>query len=295
MIGKRTDFNALQTRFLQLTNSTIENLLNFQTIMYSQPTSHYYLPQGFIPNETDILCGRGKAHAKHPGNIVFMEEIRASLKEYTNAGSRIEKSVMVTSVVNAIIDAGMRFLKYDTQFNQYVELSSDRAYQKVGHAIRDLIKQTKKSSKSKEDATKLARGKKIVPNMVHSVGETIVSKRAELSKCEKNSPLSSSSVKQQQEQEQQQLPKSLFSLGEQSGELGNALYDLSENFCSGAKYENLLTILTEDIISLEFDSADAISKQQSSNVVSPLPLDSKLDFEYLDIETLSGILGMDHL
>jgi hypothetical protein len=44
----------------------------------------------------------------------------------------------------------IRFLKIDTTCNRYVELSSDRAHDKVGHAIRDIIKQehhNKKSSK----------------------------------------------------------------------------------------------------------------------------------------------------
>ena len=61
-----------------------------------------------------------------------MEVISSSIDEYVDAKSRIEKSVVVTSVAFNLFDSGMRFLDLDSESNQYVVLSSERSIAKVG-------------------------------------------------------------------------------------------------------------------------------------------------------------------
>jgi hypothetical protein len=261
-------------------------------IMYFQTSPRYYLPHGFIPNEIDILCGRGKANAKHPGNIVFMATIRSCLNEYTAAGSRVEKSVVVTSVVDNIVAAGMRFIKVDSKYNQHVTLSSERSHEKVGHAIRDLLKQKKNINNKKSTNAMRTCRTKILPDMVHSLGDQ--------NKNGTKTPLSSV-VKQQE----QHLPESMFSLenvfgeiAENSGELQLVLAGLSENICPKATdNEDIFAILEDDVFSMDFGSkTDIIQKPHNINAaVCPLPLDSKLDLGCLDMEALSGVLGVGNL
>jgi hypothetical protein len=100
------------------------------------------LTHGYVPTETDILCGkRGNANSKHPGNQRFALKIRGDLIEYANGSSRFSKSLVVTTVVDALLHIhGMRFIKFNPEINRFVELSSDQAHAKVGHAIRDQIK-----------------------------------------------------------------------------------------------------------------------------------------------------------
>ena len=131
--------------------------------------SDTYMPPGYIPGEKDVLCGRGRTNAKHPGNKKFMQVIRSNLKLYTDAPSRMQKSVVVSSVVHFLLDAGLRFLKFDRNCDRYVELCSERTHDKVGHAIRDLLKANKKSA-----ANKAARSprQKVIPDAVQSVDES---------------------------------------------------------------------------------------------------------------------------
>jgi hypothetical protein len=281
----------------KLNNRKPSNLQTCKSIiMYSQLTSPYCLPKGFIPTATDILCGRGKANEKFHGNIVFMTVIRSSLKAYTDAGSRIEKSAVVTSVVSNLFDAGMRFLKYDGRHNQFMELSSVCAHDKVSHAIRDLIKhKTKKNNSGKSKSARLASRDTIAPEVVHSIGESFATKRAqEQNNTGRKRTLSSCFAKQQQ------LPNSIFSISDnvligkidesRAEELEEIISGLNENMIyPGAKgEEDFSALLTEDILSMEFLDSSSIPKQHNKNaaLLSPLPLDSKLDFEYLDIETL---------
>ena len=111
-----------------------------------------HLPAGYIPVKTDILCGRGKTNAFHEGNKIFMKLVRANLDTYQQTTSRIEKSVLVNSLVTSISDSGMRFLKLDKDSNQYIELTAEKAHEKTGHAIRDIIKHRRKIANKKKAA-----------------------------------------------------------------------------------------------------------------------------------------------
>lgn len=102
--------------------------------------THTLLPPGYKPSNDDILCGRGKVFSKHPGNQTFTASVRASLQAYVDASKRIDKSVVVSAVANRLREAGNRFVKYDKSRKQWYELSVDSAHEKVGHAIRDLLK-----------------------------------------------------------------------------------------------------------------------------------------------------------
>jgi hypothetical protein len=99
------------------------------------------LPLDFHPTDTDILCGRGKAYSNHPGNKMFSRFVKNSLQRYVDAPKRIDKSMVVASVVSQIMDvAGARFVKQDKSSGRWFQMNEDQAHEKTGHAIRDLIK-----------------------------------------------------------------------------------------------------------------------------------------------------------
>ena len=131
-------------------------------MMYSQalPThSDMYLQAGYRLNEKDIVCGRGKANAQHPGNIAFISFMKMNLERYKAADTRMLKSIVVTQVTAQLFESGMRFLKLDTRCNLYHVLTSERSHEKVGHAIRDLLKNKKTATNKKKSLTRRRKSK----------------------------------------------------------------------------------------------------------------------------------------
>lgn len=98
------------------------------------------------PAAIDILCGRGKAYANHPGNVRFTQIIQSNLEQYESASKRIDRSIVLASLVDQFFDAGCRFLKQNKATKKWMELETDQCHEKVGHAIRDLIRKNKRKN-----------------------------------------------------------------------------------------------------------------------------------------------------
>jgi hypothetical protein len=104
-------------------------------------TEHSQQQQEMItPTDTDILCGRGRAFRQHPGNKVFNKTIRHNLQRYVNAPKKMDKSIVVATVVRLLRASGARFLKQDKKSKGFYEVAADQVHGKTGHAIRDLLK-----------------------------------------------------------------------------------------------------------------------------------------------------------
>lgn len=110
----------------------------------------HQIPQDFTPNDIDILCGRGKALARHVGNKRFIQILRDSLPAYRKAPKRSEKSFIIANIVSSLQDSGSRFIKQDKVTGRYFELSLEQAYEKTGHALRDLLKNIRAKSTTKK-------------------------------------------------------------------------------------------------------------------------------------------------
>ena len=107
---------------------------------------------------TDVLCGRGKQAFNNQGNRRFRDLIAASTDKYINASSRLEKSMVVHSIVEQVKKIGGRFLKQDRYTGRWYELDERQAKEKVGHAIRDATasidpKKKEKAAKKRNSAT----------------------------------------------------------------------------------------------------------------------------------------------
>jgi hypothetical protein len=73
------------------------------------------------------------------GNKKFRDAVSAALDDYMKVANRLEKSLVVHSIVDAIHGAGGRFLKKDFRSGKWYELSDKQGKEKVGHAIRDAV------------------------------------------------------------------------------------------------------------------------------------------------------------
>lgn len=95
------------------------------------------------PTDIDVLCGRGKSYITHAGNSQFNQIIQSNLQKYRDAPRRIDRSLLIASLVDEFFDAGSRFLKRDKATNEWVELNADQCHEKLGHALRDLLRKSK--------------------------------------------------------------------------------------------------------------------------------------------------------
>ena len=80
------------------TNQVSKNLQmdNYRHTHHKAFTS---LPLDFVPGPYDVICGRGAHVKKHPGNILFKQKIQEYLPAYAKANSKLQKSLIVSSVV----------------------------------------------------------------------------------------------------------------------------------------------------------------------------------------------------
>ena len=100
------------------------------------------------PTENDILCGRGKKHNKNLGNIKFSNMIKSNLQRYHDAQKPIERTIVVGSLLAEHIESDTRFFKKDpNSSSQWHQMSDEQAHDKIGHAIRDMLKATKTKNK----------------------------------------------------------------------------------------------------------------------------------------------------
>jgi len=107
------------------------------------------LPEGFVPAQHDVICARGKTAFGHPGNRRFRVLLSLQLDKYANATSKIEKSVIVTSIVDAIRESshskgGGGFVREEG--SRWYAVNEHLAREKVGQGFRDLLHEKYKSS-----------------------------------------------------------------------------------------------------------------------------------------------------
>jgi len=84
------------------------------------------------------------------GNKRFRDVVLESLEDYKNATSRYEKSIVVKAIMDKIQSEGGRFLKHNQSAGRWIELTEQRAKEKVAHAVRDAaatIDNRKKATK----------------------------------------------------------------------------------------------------------------------------------------------------
>ena len=90
------------------------------------------------PRKFDVLLGRGRAHASHPGNKRLQIVVNVNKDWYNASNSRHEKTRITENIVNQIKRCGVetgRFLKPDGQ-GGWIEVNDDVARIKVSQTLR---------------------------------------------------------------------------------------------------------------------------------------------------------------
>jgi hypothetical protein len=89
------------------------------------------LPDGYKPAPQDVICARGKAYWDHPGNQRYRELISSATPKYSETANKLEKTLIVSEIVQAIHEANGKFIKKLKKGGPFVIVSEVFAREKV--------------------------------------------------------------------------------------------------------------------------------------------------------------------
>merc|ERR1740117_2220104 len=81
-------------------------------------------PVKFKPGPFDVICARGKQAYNHDGNIHFRGIVKNATEKYSNVDSKLQRSIIVTDIVNAIREKGNGFLRLNDTTGEWIECSN---------------------------------------------------------------------------------------------------------------------------------------------------------------------------
>jgi len=105
----------------------------------------------------DIICGNGKTYRKTPGNEMYHILVRTFVDEYARQASRIGKTLITKSIVEAIRMAQPpgRFLKKEKD-GFFYEIGDSKAWVKTAQLLRDIVLANKRKKVNKKPLEHLA-------------------------------------------------------------------------------------------------------------------------------------------
>ena len=74
-----------------------------------------------IRTDNDVLCGCGKSNFSHKGNARLREIIRARSEVYIDAQTKLQRSQIVTEILNELLEQGTRFLYKETNNSEWYD------------------------------------------------------------------------------------------------------------------------------------------------------------------------------
>lgn len=86
----------------------------------------------FEPGVNDVLCARGKRAYYHSGNKRFRYLVESKMDAYNNANCKLEKSLIVSSIVEAVRQADPPGGFFREEDGQWMEIGDAAAREKVG-------------------------------------------------------------------------------------------------------------------------------------------------------------------
>lgn len=98
-----------------------------------------------VPNDSDVLCGRGGKVNKHKGNVIYRKIVDYNKSFYQSVHKK-HRILVSKSIVQAILNNGGRFLgqvsgqKKNVDNDDWVPIDFKRAVQKTSQALRELKK-----------------------------------------------------------------------------------------------------------------------------------------------------------
>mmetsp|Transcript_712 Transcript_712/g.1697 ORF Transcript_712/g.1697 Transcript_712/m.1697 type:complete len:519 (-) Transcript_712:612-2168(-) len=88
------------------------------------------------PRETDVLCGRGGAALRHPGNQTYRKLVNLNKPLYITC-PKTEKLKISRSIVAAIREQNGRFLERDKDKGVWCDIGDKKAIEKTSQALRE--------------------------------------------------------------------------------------------------------------------------------------------------------------
>ena len=90
------------------------------------------LAPGFSPGPFDVICARGRVAKNHSGNLRYKHIIELNLPKYNEAKSKVDKSLIVSSIIESIRESSPHggFVKEEN--GQWFEVGDHIAREKVG-------------------------------------------------------------------------------------------------------------------------------------------------------------------
>jgi hypothetical protein len=139
-----------------------------------------YLPDDFVAGSTDVVCARGKSYWEHPGNKLYRSLIAASTERYAATTSKLDKTMIVSGIVETIHRRNGMFVKKEKKDGPWVEVDEVFAREKIGQSLRDGLHDkyrsaTKAKKQRKEKVNERFNGD--IDRVIH--GNASVSRRIE--------------------------------------------------------------------------------------------------------------------
>jgi hypothetical protein len=139
-----------------------------------------YLPDDFVAGSTDVVCARGKSYWEHPGNKLYRTMIAASTERYAATTSKLDKTMIVSGIVETIHRRNGMFVKKEKKDGPWVEVDEVFAREKIGQSLRDGLHDkyrsaTKAKKQRKEKVNERFNGD--IDRVIH--GNASVSRRIE--------------------------------------------------------------------------------------------------------------------
>lgn len=95
------------------------------------------LEDGYEPGDHDVICGRGKSAFHHPGNRRFRLVIYMYMDRYQRAGTKLDKSLVVISIVDSFRSHSGGFVKRDAKKQgEWIEIGDQLAVSCCSHMCR---------------------------------------------------------------------------------------------------------------------------------------------------------------
>lgn len=88
------------------------------------------------PRDSDVLCGRGGAALRHPGNQTYRRLVHLNKGLYITC-LKAEKLKISRSIVAAIREQNGRFLERDTKKSTWYDIGDRKAMEKTSQALRE--------------------------------------------------------------------------------------------------------------------------------------------------------------
>jgi hypothetical protein len=127
--------------------------------VFSSKNGRSQLGDDFQPSRFSVICGRGRDSYDHVGNYNFRELATLFVARYSRAGSKIDKSEIVSEMVGMVYQANGTFCQFEK--GVWFKVADHYAREKAAALLRDMVHpeqrslvKAKKAKKTKSKPTR---------------------------------------------------------------------------------------------------------------------------------------------